>query len=1093
MTMLGTAVLRLDTDDRPLTAGLARAESQGKAFGSTMSRTMGAIAFAGATAGVTALTVALAGSIKVAMDFDSSLRKVQASTGATSAEMEALRREALKIGADTSKSASQAVEAMGELAKAGMPVETILAGAGRAAVQMAEATGIEVPAAANLMSKALNTFRDDGLDATQAANLFARAANASAIDVSEMGLSLAAVGPVAASAGMTMEDFAVATGLLGNNALRASDAGTSLKAFIAGLTPSSAKARSSMDALGFSAFDAMGNFLPMPEIIGNLQAALAGMTEQQRATTLELWFGSDGVRAANILLKEGTTGWQNFSEAMAQAPSVAEQSAIRMGGLSGSIERFKGALETAAITLGTAFLPILTSLVETVTGIVIALTPAIAAIAGAFDALPAPIQALVVILGSLVGAAAAAATMFFMFSPAIATVTIVAQKLGVTLAALKVGLLALTGVGAVIAILVLLEVKFGLLSAAARWLIGTFQELTRLFQLGLGGGAIGGEFSIIERAAFNLGVLFRDTLIPAWKNLMEAIRLFVLALQGGDIGGKFSGLQQAAFNLGQQLRRFWFEDAKPALESFLQFVVQTVVPNVIAVLQALAREFGDTYADIKQALGFIRQEIIDTENDIDRTAKVISGILSFIVGVFDTTANAISSAWTAVRDTTTSTWNGIRDFITGTLNGIQTFISGSAGAIADAILSPYRTARDGLGAIWNGISSVVEGQLNAIKGIIQGFYGAFRSGVNWIADKLGLGAVIPELPQFAQGGRSAGGLAIVGEQGPEIVDLPRGTNVMPNRESVGFLKAISGGLAIGGWPSVDDVTNALQGAASAVKEGVRSLIAQGAGPLVDQAMKLAGAVTPNLPGVFSGLGKAISQTLIDSLVDKVAAWLTGAQSVVSATGTGAFGQMLSGYTITQEFGMTNFAAAGAYAGGSHSGMDLAAPAGTPVMAADSGRVVSAGWNGSYGNYVAILHNGLKTAYAHMASITTALNAIVSKGDQIGTVGSTGYSTGPHLHFEVYDNGALVNPRNYYAFANGGHMRRGQPGIVGEQGWEMFVPDTAGTILSHDQSTAAMEGVTVNMPNATIMARDEADARRGANRVGWLMQVARARG
>jgi murein DD-endopeptidase MepM/ murein hydrolase activator NlpD len=87
----------------------------------------------------------------------------------------------------------------------------------------------------------------------------------------------------------------------------------------------------------------------------------------------------------------------------------------------------------------------------------------------------------------------------------------------------------------------------------------------------------------------------------------------------------------------------------------------------------------------------------------------------------------------------------------------------------------------------------------------------------------------------------------------------------------------------------------------------------------------------------------------------------------------------------------------------HHGVDIAAPTGTPIYAAASGRVLAAkmGWNGAYGNMVILQHsNGTKTLYAHMSKLGTSTNAQVSKGDVIGYVGNTGRSTGPHLHFEV---------------------------------------------------------------------------------------------
>ncbi|MDR2258916.1 MAG: M23 family metallopeptidase [Treponema sp.] len=95
----------------------------------------------------------------------------------------------------------------------------------------------------------------------------------------------------------------------------------------------------------------------------------------------------------------------------------------------------------------------------------------------------------------------------------------------------------------------------------------------------------------------------------------------------------------------------------------------------------------------------------------------------------------------------------------------------------------------------------------------------------------------------------------------------------------------------------------------------------------------------------------------------------------------------------------------------HSGLDIGSPTGTPIRAAMSGRVSAVGWDDAFGNYVVVSHHsGYRTLYAHMSVVRVKSGAYVGTGERIGDVGSTGLSTGPHLHFTVYKNGVTVNPR-----------------------------------------------------------------------------------
>ena len=125
---------------------------------------------------------------------------------------------------------------------------------------------------------------------------------------------------------------------------------------------------------------------------------------------------------------------------------------------------------------------------------------------------------------------------------------------------------------------------------------------------------------------------------------------------------------------------------------------------------------------------------------------------------------------------------------------------------------------------------------------------------------------------------------------------------------------------------------------------------------------------------------------------------SGAVPATAARGTGNFGWPVSGH-ITQKFWAQ------------HPGIDIGAPMGTPIYAADSGYIIAAGWSTvGYGNMILINHgNGYLTRYGHLSAFAIEVGDSVKKGQLIGRVGSTGNSTGPHLHFEIIRNGVHVNP------------------------------------------------------------------------------------
>jgi murein DD-endopeptidase MepM/ murein hydrolase activator NlpD len=167
-----------------------------------------------------------------------------------------------------------------------------------------------------------------------------------------------------------------------------------------------------------------------------------------------------------------------------------------------------------------------------------------------------------------------------------------------------------------------------------------------------------------------------------------------------------------------------------------------------------------------------------------------------------------------------------------------------------------------------------------------------------------------------------------------------------------------------------------------------------------------------------------ANTYIDQLVAELEAEKAAAAAAAaaaananvssSANASGSFMWPVASYVyVSSRFGLRIHPITGVQK--THTGMDIASNQGTAVYASDGGTVTLAGWNGGYGNCIMIDHgNGYVTLYGHLSAINVSQGQTVSQGETIGLVGSTGNSTGPHLHFEVLQNGTRIDPEQFFS-------------------------------------------------------------------------------
>ena len=317
---------------------------------------------------------ALAAGIGVAVTtfakFDQAMSNVAATGDDARQNLDALRQAAIEAGASTVFSATESANAIEELAKAGLSAKDILGGGLKGSLDLAAAGGLEVADAAGIAATALKVFNLRGEDMSHVADLLAAGAGKAMGDVSDLSAALQQGGQVAAATGLSIEETTATLAAFASQGLLGSDAGTSFKTMLQRLTPQSNEAAAKMKELGISAYDAAGNFVGMEKFAGNLQTALKDLTPEQRNAALSIMFGSDAVRAANVIYKEGEAGIRKWIGAVDDQGYAAETAATRLDNLIGDWEKLTGALDSAFISMGEGANGPLRGLVQGLTGLV---------------------------------------------------------------------------------------------------------------------------------------------------------------------------------------------------------------------------------------------------------------------------------------------------------------------------------------------------------------------------------------------------------------------------------------------------------------------------------------------------------------------------------------------------------------------------------------------------------------------------------------------------------------------------------------------------------------------------------------------------
>ena len=333
----------------------------------------------------TALTTLTGAIIKMGSEYEAQLSRVQAISGATAVEMEALDKLAMQLGKDTAFSATESAAGMENLASAGFTVNEIMS-AMPGLLDLAAVSGGDVAAASEVAASTIRAFGMEASNAGHVANVFARAAADTNAEVQDMGEAMKYVAPIASAMGLSLEETAAAIGIMSDAGVQGSQAGTALRGALSRLANATKPMKETMDALGISFYDSQGNMLSLSEQVTVLRDALSGLTQEQRDEALVTLYGQEALTGMLALIESGPEKLDTLTDSLINSSGAAEEMAdIMLDNLNGAIENLSGSLETLGLSVYKSFQEPLKEAVNEANGLIEDLQSAFDA--GGFDGL----------------------------------------------------------------------------------------------------------------------------------------------------------------------------------------------------------------------------------------------------------------------------------------------------------------------------------------------------------------------------------------------------------------------------------------------------------------------------------------------------------------------------------------------------------------------------------------------------------------------------------------------------------------------------------------------------------------------------------
>lgn len=306
-----------------------------------------------AVKGAAAITAAISGigvaAVKVGSDFEAAMSEVQAISGATGSDFDALTAKAKEMGATTKFSASESAEALKYMAMAGWDAQQMVDGLD-GVMNLAAASGEELGSVSDIVTDALTAFGLKASDSAHFADVLAKASSSSNTNVAMMGATFKYAAPLAGALGYSIEDTALAIGLMANAGIKGEQAGTALRSMFTRLSDPPKEAADAINALGLQMTDTEGNALPLADVLGQLREKFAGLSQEQQIQMASSIAGQEAMSGLLAIVNAGEEDFNKLKNQIANADGAAKEMADTMNdNLQGRIIELKSGLEGLGI------------------------------------------------------------------------------------------------------------------------------------------------------------------------------------------------------------------------------------------------------------------------------------------------------------------------------------------------------------------------------------------------------------------------------------------------------------------------------------------------------------------------------------------------------------------------------------------------------------------------------------------------------------------------------------------------------------------------------------------------------------------------